>query len=130
VNTPLGRVLVVDDEPEVAQVLRDFLTGGGYVAKIAVRGSEALDILPIFRPDVVLLDLAMPKMSGMEVLERIRREQPDVPVVIVTANEDETLARSTLSAGAFDYVKKPFDFTVLERIVGAALGHRRVRGND
>jgi CheY-like chemotaxis protein len=120
---PLARVLVVDDEPEVGSVLRDMLTDMGYVVKVAERGAEALGMMPILRPDVVLLDVNMPQMSGVEVFKRLRHDYPGVPVVFVTANEDESLARSLLSTGAFDYIKKPFEFAVVERIVGAAVGH-------
>jgi CheY-like chemotaxis protein len=117
---PLGRVLVVDDELEVASLLRDALQGFGYVVKVAVNGSEALGLVPVFQPEVVLLDVAMPGMSGVEVLERLRREHPRVSVIMVTANEDEQAARRMLTRGAFDYVRKPFDLEMIERIVGAA----------
>ncbi len=122
----LGRVLIVDDEPHVGSVFDDVLTDQGYVVKVVTRGSEALGLMPIFRPDVVLLDLKMPEMPGVEVLQRLCRDYPDVPVVVVTGNEDEDLARSTLSTGAFDYIHKPFHLAVLERVVAAAVGHRRV----
>ena len=121
----LGRVLVVDDEPEVGAVLNDLLTDMGYHVDIALRGRDALDMMRVLRPDVVLLDLTMPQMSGVAVFERLRREFPGVPVVIVSANEDEDLARSLITTGAFDYVKKPFDVALVERIVAAAVGHRR-----
>ena len=122
---PLARVLVVDDEPQVAAMLRDALLDGGYLVKIAVSGGEALKLLPVFQPDVVLLDVMMPGMSGVEVLEHLRREHPRVPVVMVTANRDEQAARRMLTRGAFDYLPKPFDFDVLERIVSAAVASRQ-----
>jgi DNA-binding response OmpR family regulator len=118
---PLARVLVVDDEPQVAAMIRDALVDGGYVVKIAVSGGEALKLLPVFQPDVLLLDVMMPEMSGVEVLEAVRLAHPRLPVVMVTANRDEQAARQMLTRGAFDYVPKPFDFDVLERVVGAAL---------
>jgi DNA-binding response OmpR family regulator len=122
---PLGRVLVVDDEPHVAGMLREALLHVGYVVKIAVTGHEALGLLPAFQPDVVLLDVMMPGMKGDEVLAQLRREHPGVPVVMVTANQDEHAARQMLSRGAFDYLPKPFQLDVLERIVGAAVASRR-----
>jgi DNA-binding response OmpR family regulator len=121
----LGRVLIVDDEPQVGAMLRDALVGFGYIVKTAVSGREALGLMPVFQPDVVLLDVMMPGMSGVEVLEQLHREHPRVPVVMVTANRDERAARRMLIRGAFDYLPKPFELGVLERIVGAAVASRR-----
>ena len=120
----LGRVLVVDDEPEVCGVLRDALLDSGYSVKTAVSGREALGLIPVFQPDVVLLDVAMPGMSGVEILDQVRREHPRVAVIMVTANQEEAAARQMLARGAFDYVPKPFDLSVVERIVGAAVARR------
>ena len=131
--SPLGRILVVDDEPQVAQMLRDVLTQFGYVVKTALRGAEALAIVPVFQPDVILLDLQMPEMTGVEVLDHLRRDHPPVPVIIVTANTDAEVARGTLIRGAFDYVRKPFHLELLARVVAAAIvappGAPATRGN-
>jgi DNA-binding response OmpR family regulator len=118
---PLGRVLVVEDEPRVAAMIRDALDESAYVVKIAAGGAEAIGLMPVFQPDVVLLDVLMPGMTGTEVLGRLRHEYPSVPVVMVTAQQDEDAARQLLSCGAFDYVRKPFELHVLERVVGAAV---------
>ena len=122
---PLGRVLVVDDELQVGAMLRDALVDFGYIVKTAVSGVEALGLMRAFQPDVVLLDVLMPGMSGAAVLEQLHREYPRVPVIMVTANQDEDAARHMLTGGAFDYVPKPFDLGVLERVVGAAVASRR-----
>jgi DNA-binding response OmpR family regulator len=119
--TPLARVLVVDDEPRVASVLRDVLTERGYAVRTAGDGLDALSVLPVFQPDVMLLDLRMPGMSGLEVLAQVRADYPDLRVIIVTANSDEPTALRTLSCGAFDYVQKPFSLEAVERVVGAAV---------
>ena len=121
---PLGRVLVVEDEVLVAAVLREALVDFGYIVKIAVSGHEALQLVPVFRPDVVLLDLWLPGMRGEEVLARLRQVEPELPVVIVSANRDEEIARGMLAEGVFDYVPKPFELAVLERIVAAAILQR------
>jgi CheY-like chemotaxis protein len=120
-SSSLGRVLVVDDEPHVGATLRDVLVELGYIVKLAVRGVEALKLVPVFEPDVVLLDLRMPEMSGVEVLEHLRRDHPTLQVVILTGNEDGEVARSALRAGAFDYLGKPCSIDVLARIVAAAV---------
>lgn len=123
----LARVLVVDDEPTVAGAVRDALVEFGYAVKVAFDGREALAIVPAFEPDVVLLDISMPQMSGFEVLDHLRRDHADVSVVMLTGNQDAAAARSTLARGAFDYVAKPFTLERLETVVGAALVRRAYR---
>jgi DNA-binding response OmpR family regulator len=117
----LGRVLVVDDEPEVGEMLRDVLVQLGYTVKLAVRGDEALKLVPVFEPDVILLDLTLREMSGIEVLDHLRRDHPTVRVVIMSGNQDAEVARATLTRGAFDYLCKPFNIDVLARVVAAAV---------
>jgi DNA-binding response OmpR family regulator len=119
--TRLGRVLIVDDEQAVLEVLGEYFTSQGYDVNTAPGGAEALSMAQRARPDVVLLDIRMPGMDGVEVLRRLRQRDEDVPVIMVTGNEDVALAREALKLGAFDYVAKPFDFRYLERTVVAAL---------
>jgi DNA-binding response OmpR family regulator len=113
----LGRILVVDDEPEVLAVLREYLTGRGYAVTTAQSGADAISAMGRGRPDLVLLDLNMPGIDGVEVLRHAREHDPTIGVIMVTANQDLDLARRTLKLGAFDYIAKPFDFTHLERVV-------------
>jgi DNA-binding response OmpR family regulator len=122
---PLARVLVVDDEPPVGAMIRDALLEFGYEVAIAPGGSEALGLMSTFEPDAVLLDVLMPDMSGAEVLAQLRQEHPGIPVVMLTGNQDEQAARQLLSHGAFDYIRKPFDLRLLERVVAAAVGTTR-----
>jgi CheY-like chemotaxis protein len=117
----LGRVLVVEDETRVGAMLRDALVELGYTVKLAVGGAEALQLVPVFEPDVVLLDLLMPEMSGVEVLAHLRRDYPTLPVVIMSGNEDVEVARATLRAGAFDYLGKPVSLKAIARVVAAAI---------
>jgi len=121
---PLGRVLVVDDEPHVAGVLRDVLVDFGYVVETALTGGDALTLAPLYRPDVILLDLNMPGIPGETALNLFREIDPTVPVIIVSGNHDEAIARATLAMGAFDYVRKPFDLGALERVLAASLVER------
>ncbi len=102
----LGRLLLVDDETPVLEVLSEYFSTQGYAVETASTGADALSAARYHRPDLVLLDIRMPGMDGVEVL---------------TANEDMALARETLKIGAFDYVSKPFDFRYLDRAVSAAL---------
>jgi CheY-like chemotaxis protein len=126
----LGRVLVVDDEPHVADVLRDVLIDFGYEVETALTGHDALTLAALYRPDVVVLDLFMPGMPGDVALERFREFDPTVPVIIVSGNQEEDVARATLAKGAFDYLQKPFNLSALERILAASIverDHRRGR---
>jgi DNA-binding response OmpR family regulator len=122
--SPRRRVLVVDDEPQVAAMLSDVLTSLGYAVRVAGTGRDGISLVPEFRPDVVLLDLALPDLPGDLVLECLRASDPHIPVVIVTANTDPALGRYTLARGAFDYVEKRFAVRRLAHVVEAALAPR------
>jgi two-component system OmpR family response regulator len=122
---PIGRVLVVDDEAQVCEMVRDALVEFGYEVAVAGGGHEAFGLMASFDPDAVLLDVLMPGMPGAEVLSRLRQEYPDVAVVMLTGNQDEGAARQLLANGALDYVRKPFDLQVLERVMAAAVASRR-----
>lgn len=117
----LGRILVVDDEQSVVEVLSEYFAGQGYSVRTASDGQQALETLADFRPAIVLLDVRMPGLDGVEVLRRIRTLDTSVAVIMVTANEDIELARETLKLGAFDYVAKPFDFGYLDQAVTLGL---------
>jgi DNA-binding response OmpR family regulator len=119
-TTP-GRLLLVDDEVPVLDLLADYFVERGYAVTAVASGQKALAAFTRERPDAVLLDIRMSGVDGVAVLKRLHEADPDVPVIMVTANEDESLARDTLAIGAFDYVAKPFDFEHLDRTVAAAL---------
>jgi CheY-like chemotaxis protein len=117
----LVRVLVVDDEPRVAELLNDTLIHLGYAVRLAENGTEALEIVAAYHPHVVLLDLTLPGMPGDVVLERLRQADPHLPVIAMTGDADPERARATLAKGAVDYIAKPFDLKVLARVVAAAV---------
>ena len=122
----LGRVLVVDDEVQVASVLRDALVDFGYEVRIAITGQEALSVVSEYQPAVVLLDLRLPDLPGQSVLQAFRRDAPNVPIIVVTGNRDAEVAGALLQSGAFDYLAKPFQLAILEQVVTAAvLEHKR-----
>ena len=111
----MPRVLVVDDEPDAVELLQEFLTSKGYEVFTAGDGEEALRKVKTERPHLILLDVRMPKMNGLEVLRQVRQIDKEVGVIMVTAvNEDET-GRQALELGAFDYIVKPLDLEYLER---------------
>jgi len=125
----LGRILVVDDEAPVREVLTEYFATEGYAVEAATSGLEALSAVSGGRADLVLLDVRMPGLDGVQVLRRIRELTDSVPVIMVTANEDISLARKTLMLGAFDYVAKPFDFDYLDRAVAAGLARAADRAH-
>jgi DNA-binding response OmpR family regulator len=115
------KILVVDDEPEVCTLMEHFLTGRGYEVRIAENGRLGLLALDTFTPDVVLLDMHMPEMDGVETLKRLAARAPTLPVIMVTVNDDvETTAR-LLQLGAADYVPKPFNLEYLEQAINIQL---------
>jgi DNA-binding response OmpR family regulator len=111
----MPRVLVVDDEPDAVELLRDFLTAKGYEVTVASDGEEALSKVKEDRPHLILLDVRMPKMSGLEVLKRVREIDHEVGVIMVTAVNEEDTGREALKLGAYDYITKPLDLQYLER---------------
>ena len=117
----LGKVLIVDDEPDVRQLLYDFLTGRDYEVALAAGGLEAIDLVEREKPDLVLLDVVMPGMDGVEALRRIAEIDPSLRVIMVTANADIGLTSRLLAMGAVDYIPKPFDLEYLEQAVSIQL---------
>jgi CheY-like chemotaxis protein len=111
----MARVLVVDDEPDAVELLQEFLTGKGYEVITAANGKEALQKLKAERPHLILLDVRMPGMNGLEALRRIREIDREVGVIMVTAVNEEETGREALRLGAFDYIVKPLDLAYLER---------------
>ena len=103
-----SRVLVVDDDPTVSDVVRRYLERAEYEVVLAADGQGALDAVHAQRPDLVVLDLMLPGIDGLEVCRRLRRDDPDLPVVMLTALGDEADRVVGLSLGADDYVTKPF----------------------
>src|SRR5256886_16400076 len=120
--TPLAKILLVEDEIEVLDAITEYLEREGYAVTRAVDGEEALRRVENERPDLVLLDVRLPRVSGLDVLRRLREDHPRVPVVMLTGLDDEAQARRTLQMGAVDYIRKPFDLGHLNRVVLAAIG--------
>ncbi len=116
------RVLVVDDEPAIRRFLRTSLAAHGYVVSEASSGAEALAAVASQRPDLVILDLGLPDVDGIEVTRRLR-EWTQVPIIILTVQERESAKIATLDAGADDYVTKPFGMGELLARMRVSLRH-------
>ncbi len=118
-----SRILVVDDETQITRVLKTVLQSQGYEVKTAADGEAALDLAMDWIPDLIVTDLSMPKMNGIE-LSRLVRERSPVPIIVLSVREDEKSKIEALDAGADDYVTKPFSTNELLARVRANL--RRV----
>jgi DNA-binding response OmpR family regulator len=116
-------ILVVDDEPKIADLARDYLEHAGFAVRVASNGEAALQVVRRDRPDLVVLDLGLPGLDGLDVTRAIRRES-NLPVIMLTARDDELDKLLGLELGADDYLTKPFSPRELVARVRAVL--RRV----
>ena len=121
-----GTIVILDDEASMGRILVKMLGSLGYDAKSFSNPAEGLAALPQLHPDVLLTDVRMPEMNGMQVLQHMRREFPDVPVLMVTAFGTVESAVEAMQAGAFNYITKPFEQTALIAQITRALDHRRM----
>jgi len=116
------RILIIDDETQIRRFLRVALTSHGYVVKDVGTGQEGLDVVAKFSPDLVVLDLGLPDIDGLDVVRQLR-EWSKVPVIILSVKEQETDKITVLDAGADDYVTKPFAMGELLARIRAAMRH-------
>ena len=126
--TATGRVLVVEDDESIADVLRRSLRAEGHDVRSAGDGAEALTAAEQFAPDLVVLDLGLPRLDGLEVLRAMRASGQTMPVVILTARDDVTDTVDGFELGADDYVTKPFRFEELLARVRVRLRDARGSG--
>jgi DNA-binding response OmpR family regulator len=124
---PRRRVLMVDDDRNIVQLVRMYLEKDGYQVAVAYDGQEALDLFSSFKPDLLVLDLMLPTVDGLEVCKRVRWSS-DVPIIVLTARSTETDKLFGLDLGADDYVTKPFSPRELLARIRAVL--RRAPGAE
>lgn len=115
------KILVVDDEKDVCEVLSKFLSKKGYTPVIANSGKEALDKLSREKPSMVLLDIRMPDMDGVECLRKIKKFDKKVIVIMVTCVTDIDTAKKAVELGATDYITKPISFEALQTAISTYL---------
>src|SRR6266705_5973657 len=118
--TEKSRVLVVDDEPQITRVLKTVLTSQGYQVRVAAEGESALASFNEWKPELVITDLYMPHMDGIELCRRIRARS-NVPIIVLSVKGEERTKVEALDSGADDYVTKPFGTDELLARVRAAL---------
>lgn len=119
---PEATILVTDDEEDIREVIVDRLEHWGYRVVEAVDGVECLEAVEREAPDMIVLDIRMPRMDGLQALERLHAERPGLPVLIVSASSERGVAEDSLARGATDYLLKPFEPEQLRAKVEAALG--------
>jgi two-component system, OmpR family, KDP operon response regulator KdpE len=125
--TAKGNILVVDDEPQITRVLKTTLSSHGYGTRTAGDGEEALQVMKDWSPDLLITDLRMPNMDGLELCRRVR-EKSLIPIIVLSVKGEERTKVEALDAGADDYVTKPFNVDELLARVRAAL--RRAKAKE
>jgi DNA-binding NtrC family response regulator len=123
----MQRILVIDDEPSIRELLKDFLTGKGFEVVTASNGESGIHLLKEEKFDLLLLDLMMPGMNGMDVLRDIASEQIDVPAIMITAYASVSTAVEAMKLGAFDYITKPFVLEDVHLAIKRALDVSRLQ---
>ncbi|HSB21049.1 MAG TPA: response regulator transcription factor [Anaeromyxobacteraceae bacterium] len=122
------RILVVEDDPSILRGLQLNLTMEGYRVRSAMDGETGLRLARSERPDLLVVDLTLPRMDGLALIRELRRTDPDLPIVILSARGHESDKVAGLGLGADDYVVKPFSLKELLARIGAALRRPRARG--
>jgi DNA-binding response OmpR family regulator len=125
---PRARVLVVEDDPSMARALRDGFEYEGYAVRLAADGDEGLRLARESAVDLIVLDVMLPRASGLEICRALREARDDVPIILLTARSEESDKVEGLRLGADDYVTKPFGFDELVARVEAVL--RRAPGRS
>ena len=121
-------MLICDDEPKICHVLSQYFTLKGYEVRAVNRGEEVLALVGVFQPNVVLLDLLMPGMTGVETLKDLKQHHPAIKVIMLSAADHQDVAQGAIQLGADSYVCKPANLPQLENLVNGfwpATGPRR-----
>jgi DNA-binding NtrC family response regulator len=126
----MKKILIVDDELDMRLVLSAMLKKEGFEVSAAANGREALQILQSSKTAVVITDLKMPDIDGMELLTRISERYPEIPVIMITAHGTIATAVEALKKGAFDYITKPFDLDDLKNIISKAIKTNTLKENE
>ena len=116
-----NKILVVDDEAHICDLFHKVLSKEGHEVSIASNGKKALEITKKERPNLVLLDLKLPDIDGIEVLRQLKKIRKDIMVIMITAYGTVKTAREAMKLGAYDYISKPFTLTKVENLIKKAL---------
>ena len=122
--TKRGTILVIDDEPDICELFEQILEAEGWTVLSAHNGMEGVARNTASNPDVIILDLKMPKMDGVETLKAIRKTDQEVTVIILTGYGSAETIRAALDLNVYEYISKPFENDTIRRVVGEALAER------
>ena len=118
----MAKILIADDSSSIRLVLNDILSMSSHqIVGESENGEEAVSMFFKYNPDLLLLDLAMPKKDGLTVVTEIRKETPDAKIILITASDKEEAIKSCMEAGAMAYVSKPFDFKKVLEVIDKVL---------
>lgn len=131
-NSAMGKekILIVDDDEGVREMLADFFDVLGYQSIVASNGQEGLGMLDQHDVSLVISDIKMPVMDGIEMLKRIKKKRADLDVIMITGYGPEYSWKSVKEAGAADYVSKPFNIDVIEKKVRSLMDKRATQRGD
>jgi two-component system, OmpR family, KDP operon response regulator KdpE len=124
-----AKILIVDDEPQITRVLRTALSTQGYSLRIAANGVEGMEAMHSWKPDLVITDVSMPQMNGVELCREIRSVS-QIPIIVLSVRNQDLMKVEALDAGADDYVTKPFSIQELQARVRAQLRRSSTSNND
>ncbi|HOE69404.1 MAG TPA: response regulator [Candidatus Omnitrophota bacterium] len=120
------KIVVIDDEPEISEMVTDCLIEAGYASYFALNGPDGLALIKKEAPALVILDIGLPGMTGLEVLEELRRDSPQTLVLVLSGNKDTETVKKALAAGAAEYITKPINLeTLLNQFVKDLIGPPR-----
>jgi two-component system KDP operon response regulator KdpE len=128
-HDPPARILLVDDEPQITRVLRTSLSTQGYLLQVAANGVEAMEALHTWQPELVITDLSMPQMNGVELCREIRAVS-QVPIIVLSVRNQDTQKIEALDAGADDFVTKPFSIQELQARIRSQLRRQTAAAPD
>ena len=117
----MANILIIDDERSIRETLDIFLTKKGHSVYQAPNGTEGLSLFNQYKPEVVILDIRLPDLNGVEVLKRIQKDECPAKVIMITSYQDMQTAIQTMQQGAYDYLRKPLDIDDMERVIEQAL---------
>jgi two-component system response regulator PilR (NtrC family) len=126
-NKTKGNILVVDDEKSMREILEIFLTSEGYKVSVAENGEKAIDAVKKDIYDLVITDMNMPKVGGLELLKNVKQLNPDTIVVIITAFGTTESAVEAMKLGSYDYIQKPFQMDDIRLVVKNALEKQKLQ---
>src|SRR5690348_6495133 len=123
-------VLIIDDESAIVDTLRILLKNEGFAAHVAFGGKQGIDQISAIRPDIIISDIRMPGIGGIDILNASKAQDPDCPVILMTAQASLQSAISAVNDGAFHYVQKPFQNDALVAIVRRAAETRQLKSEN